>query len=155
MVGSRWRGAGGGGAVVPTARGDGGVSADHGGHQHLDECGVVVVGPRWPPGYAGSRLGEGRERPWGQGGDQVRTWINCKGLDATQCMEKCAEVGAPCAPRRRHPNKADGGWGDLFNCKNGQPTHVCSYSYSNGDDCMFFSLMSARFPVCVYTGGKR
>ena len=90
-----------------------------------------------------------------EGAVPLDTWINCKGLDAVQCMEKCAEVGAPCAPRRRHPNKADGGWGDLFNCKNGQPTHVCSYSYSNGDDCIFFSLMSARFPVCVYTGGKR
>ena len=90
-----------------------------------------------------------------EGSIPLDTWINCKGLDATQCMEKCAEVGAPCAPRRRHPNKADGGWGDLFNCKNGQPTNVCSYSYSNGDDCIFFSLMSARLPWCVYTGGKR
>ena len=90
-----------------------------------------------------------------EGAVPLDTWINCKGLDTIQCMEKCAEVGAFCTARRRHPNKADGGWGDLFNCKNGQPTNVCSYSYSNGDDCMFFALWSARFPWCVYTGGKR
>jgi hypothetical protein len=89
-----------------------------------------------------------------EGGSALDTWISCRGLDAVQCMQKCAEAGAPCSPRMRHPKKSDGGWGDLFNCKNGQPTHVCSYSYSNGDDCIFFSIAGGQLPWCVYTGGN-
>lgn len=85
---------------------------------------------------------------------RLDTWLNCRGLDAVQCMEKCAEAGAACAPRMKHPKKPEAGWGDLYMCKNGVPTHVCSYYYSNGDECAFFSLMSARLPWCVYIGGR-
>jgi hypothetical protein len=87
-----------------------------------------------------------------EGAVPLDAWITCKGLSVPQCMEKCAELGAPCAPRMKHPNKADGGWGDLYRCKNGWPTHTCSYYYSNGDECV--SLLSYPFPVCVYIGGK-
>ena len=44
--------------------------------------------------------------------------------------------------------------GDLYSCKNGLPSHVCSYYYANGDECVFFSLVGGRFPWCLYIGGK-
>jgi hypothetical protein len=84
---------------------------------------------------------------------RLDTWLNCRGLDAVQCMEKCAEAGAACAPRMKHPKKPEDGWGDLYMCKTGFPTHVCSYYYSNGDECIFFSPIG-RIPWCVYIGGR-
>jgi hypothetical protein len=88
-----------------------------------------------------------------EGAIPLDAWITCKGLSVPQCMEKCAELGAPCAPRMKHANKPDGGWGDLYRCKNGLLTHTCSYHYSNGDECVFFAPFG-MFPVCVYIGGK-
>jgi hypothetical protein len=38
-------------------------------------------------------------------------------------------------------------------CKNGVPTHVCSYYYPNGDECVFFYPIG-MLPWCVYVGGK-
>lgn len=93
-------------------------------------------------------------RPPDQGGEPLDIWLNCKGLDAVQCMEKCADAGAPCAPRRKHPKKSDGGWGDLYMCKTGEPSHVCSYYYANGDECIFLKALGGEIPWCVYIGGK-
>ena len=89
----------------------------------------------------------------GDGAQPADTWLNCKGLDAVQCMEKCAEAGAPCAPKMKHPKKPEAGWGDLYMCKTGLLTHVCSYYYSNDDECIFFWPVG-RLPWCVYVGGK-
>ena len=88
-----------------------------------------------------------------EGADALDTWLSCKGLDALQCMGKCAEAGAPCRVRMIHPTKSDGGWGDLYRCKNGALTHTCSYYYPNGDECIFFAPFGA-IPWCVYIGGK-
>jgi hypothetical protein len=88
-----------------------------------------------------------------EGAVPLDTWLNCKGLDAVQCMEKCAEAGAACAPRMKHPQKSEAGWGDLYKCKNGAPTHTCFYHYSNGDECLFFAPFG-RLPWCVYVGRK-
>lgn len=68
-------------------------------------------------------------------------------------MEKCAEAGAACAPKMKHPKKPEVGWGDLYMCKTGQPTYVCSYKYSNGDECIYFSPVGP-LPWCVYVGGN-
>ena len=81
-------------------------------------------------------------------------WLNCRGLNALDCMVKCAEAGVSCAARRPHPYKPEAGLGDLYMCKNGAPTNVCSYYYSNGDECVFFAAFGKRFPWCVYIGGR-
>jgi hypothetical protein len=88
-----------------------------------------------------------------EGAEALDTWITCKGLDVVDCMMKCAEAGAACTPRRKHPNKPEAGPGDLYRCKNGYPTHTCSYLYSNGDECIFFAPFG-MIPWCVYVGGK-
>jgi hypothetical protein len=86
--------------------------------------------------------------------DALDTWVHCRGLDVVECMIKCAQEGAPCTPRERHPYKAEGGWGDLYMCKNGVPSQVCSYYYSSGDECAFFKAFGRKVPICVYVGGK-
>ena len=89
----------------------------------------------------------------GDGAEALDAWITCRGLDAIGCMMKCADVGASCAGRIPHPYKPEAGLGDLYRCKNGTPTHTCSYYFSNGDECVYFSPFGT-IPWCVYIGGK-
>jgi hypothetical protein len=89
----------------------------------------------------------------GDGAEAQDAWISCEGLDALGCMMKCGEAGAACAGRRAHPYKPEVGQGDLYRCKNGTPTHTCSYYFPNGDECIYFSPFG-MIPWCVYVGGK-
>ena len=100
---------------------------------------------------------EDEPTPPAEGGDPADTWIDCKKLrlDPVECMIRCGQVGTACRPSREHPLKPDGGYGDLFSCKNGWPTSQCSYIYPNGDTCIFFAALGHPFPFCVYTGGKK
>ncbi len=95
--------------------------------------------------------------PPDEGGTPVDTWIDCKklGLGVVDCMIKCGQAGVACRPAREHPYKPEVGLGNLFSCKNGVPTHQCSYIYPNDDTCIFFSAFGHPFPFCVYTGGKK
>jgi|HubBroStandDraft_6_1064221.scaffolds.fasta_scaffold422668_2 hypothetical protein len=97
--------------------------------------------------------GDPGPEPQGCDADEEDAWINCKGLNTAECMEKCAEAGATCAPQMKHPQNVAAGWGNLYMCKNGSPTHVCSYYYSNGDECIYFYPIG-RLPWCVYVGQK-
>jgi hypothetical protein len=89
----------------------------------------------------------------GDGAEALDAWITCPGLDALGCMMKCAEAGAACTGHRSHPYKPEVGLGDLYRCKNGAPTHTCSYYFPNGDECIYFSPFG-MIPWCVYIGGK-
>jgi hypothetical protein len=82
----------------------------------------------------------------------LSTLINCRGMDYMTCMFKCAEAGVSCAARYPHPYKSDAGIGDLYACKTGTPTSVCSYYYTNGDECAI--ILPLRLPLCVYMGGR-
>jgi len=71
----------------------------------------------------------------------------CKGLDAVECMIRCADQGTACKPRQKHPKKAGAGDGDLYACRT-SPPRSCDYRYANGDRCFFFK--NPDYNWCVY-----
>lgn len=102
------------------------------------------------------RIHEENQRHGGGGGDHPAPrdqWVNCKGMNNVDCMMKCAMIGVSCVPIQRHPRKANVPPGELFACKNGTPTSVCSYRYTNGDVCVEFKPFG-MLPWCIYEGGK-
>ncbi|MFO0761272.1 MAG: hypothetical protein U0359_32635 [Byssovorax sp.] len=148
------------GECYPVGQSDGPASADVGVGVASGAGGYGDTPPGGSQGTGANacNMGDLSEEtpPPDEGGDAEDTWVDCKKLklDPVECMIRCAEAGRVCRARREHPYKSNVGWGDLFNCKNGQPTNTCSYNYPNGDTCIFFGVFSVRVPVCLYTGGK-
>lgn len=99
----------------------------------------------------GESLGEAQEpaRPL--------TIIRCKsGEHGIPCMVRCAEAGLSCASGLTHPKKADGGDGELFECREAFGGQSCWYYYeSSGDICVFFGRSVGWVPPwCRYLGGR-
>jgi hypothetical protein len=144
------------GDCYPRGQGDGTIGAGAG---VVTPGGVGASGegpPEQPQGitYPESEC-NAEDGDSGDGGaGALDTWINCKGLNAVDCMIKCAQSGVACTGKEKHPYMPNVGYGDLYMCKTGWPTSTCSYYYSNGDECVFFKTPVGRFPLCVYVGGK-
>ena len=83
-------------------------------------------------------------------------YINCRarGLDAAACSEACFSAGASCVPLALHPYKSGLEPGKLTSCKNGSPSIVCGYTFSNGDGCtLAYAFGVGRKWFCVYARG--
>lgn len=88
-------------------------------------------------------------------GKPATAYIDCRkrGLSADACAEVCDSAGAFCAARASHPYKTGVGLGQLTWCKNGEPTHTCTYTFPNGDGCTNIYSPIKDYWLCVYAGG--
>lgn len=84
------------------------------------------------------------------------TPIDCRkrGLSAFACAEVCNTAGAYCLPHAVHPKKSGQGAGELRWCKNGSPTYVYNYDFTNGDSCALTVTPIVNYWLCAYPGGK-
>lgn len=90
-------------------------------------------------------------------GKPATRYIDCRkrGLSAFACAEVCNAAGAYCLPHVLHPKKSGQGAGELVWCKNGSPTYVCNYNFSNGDACAGTFTPIGTYWLCAYPGGKK
>jgi hypothetical protein len=79
--------------------------------------------------------------------------VRCAVPGSDACRTLCADIGAYCTHRSKHPYKEESGTGDLYWCKGGWPTYTCSYQYTDGDNCHF--IYPGGVPLCQYLGGKK
>jgi hypothetical protein len=97
--------------------------------------------------------GSNEEPEFGKPADQ---YIDCRkrGLSAFACAEVCNTAGAYCLPHAVHPKKSGQAAGELRWCKNGSPTYVCNYDFTNGDSCALTVTPIINYWLCAYPGGK-
>jgi hypothetical protein len=85
-------------------------------------------------------------------GDEVDTYIRCRGMGPIACSAQCNAIGAYCVEYASQPYSPSAGIGSLKQCKNGLISYTCTYCYTNGDTCTF--VYPGGLPLCNYTGGK-
>jgi hypothetical protein len=102
----------------------------------------------------GSGEGSNEEPEFGKPADQ---YIDCKkrGLSPDACSDVCLTAGAQCFGFALHPYKSVPDPGELIWCKNGLPSYVCQYKFSNGESCAKIKMPVLGFYwLCAYPGGK-
>jgi hypothetical protein len=91
------------------------------------------------------RVGEAAE-----GVDFFKTIRCTEDQRGADCKEICSKGGIACPAWRLHPEKDDGGRGDLGERRAVLLGRSCWYYYPNGDKCVFTSW---GLKLCRYEGG--